>query len=105
MLQPQSEIELLRQDFRIVLNEVYELRSILEAMEEESSEYLSVSKFAKLVGYSRETVRTWCNDQSIHAIQPHGPRGGWRIHRSEVKKVKQKMKRGEQGTRIFRKEI
>ena len=46
--------------------------------------YLTVKEFCDLTGYSRQVVSGWCRQGKLHAIQPNGENGMWRIHPKEV---------------------
>jgi len=83
-----SEVELLRQDFKLLLNEVYELRNILERQSEEKAKYISVPRFAKSIGLSRQWVRTLCETGVIKAVQPARDGGRWKILATELDRLR-----------------
>lgn len=87
-----SEIEMLRQDFRIMLNEVYELRRLLQGLDENHAEYMSVPRFAREIGLSSTRVRFMCTHGKLKAIQPANDRGRWKILSTELVRLRNEAK-------------
>jgi excisionase family DNA binding protein len=54
----------------------------------EAIRYMTVAAFAREFGYNEQTVRRWCRDGHITAVQSPGGRG-WRIPRSEIDRIQQ----------------
>lgn len=50
--------------------------------------YLTIPRFAREFGYNEQTVRRWCREGHVHAVQSPGGRG-WRIPRSEIERIQQ----------------
>lgn len=100
-----SEVELLRQDFKLLLNEVYELRNILEQQSETKAKYISVPSFAKHIGLSRQRVRTLCETGVLKAIQPSKDGGRWKILSTELRRLRQEAKANQYNNFIPRKKL
>jgi len=100
-----NELELLRQDFRLILNEVYELRRLIETLEENKCEYLSIPRFAKLIGLSSERVRQLIETGMIKAVQPAKDKGRWRVLSTEIRRLREEAKANHFNNQKTRKKI
>lgn len=87
-----NEIEMLRQDFRVMLTQVLELRRFLEGLEETKAKYMSIPQFAKEIGLSRSAVRVMCMKRKLKAVQPSNDRGRWKVLSSELVRLRQEAK-------------
>lgn len=47
------------------------------------SEWLTPKQVAEMFGVTERAVRKWCRRGTLKAVQPGGPRGDWRIPRSQ----------------------
>lgn len=47
------------------------------------SEWLTPKQVAEMFGVTERAVRKWCHKGVLKAVQPGGPRGDWRIPRSQ----------------------
>lgn len=75
---------------RILVAEVSRLRETVETLlqREDGPAELSPKEIASFLGVSVNTVRRWCRDGTLEARQPQGQKGGWRIPKSEVDRLR-----------------
>lgn len=74
---------------QIVLNELRELRAIVEGLRPEADRLVSVNFVAQRLCLNPKTVRNMCMDGRIKkAVQPSGDRGEWRIPYTEYERLK-----------------
>ena len=52
-----------------------------------TAEYVTVEELAALLGVTEETVRRWLRSGALHGIRLPTRRAGWRIPRSEVRRL------------------
>jgi hypothetical protein len=74
-------------DYKILCDQISDIKRLLENRDEQTSLYLSVPEFAKKIGLTRSRVRQLCEEGRIKAIQINKNKGRWRILATEVKRL------------------
>lgn len=59
------------------------IRAVSPKLHPPEAQWLTPKQVAEMFLVSERTVRKWCEKGLIKAVQPGGPRGDWRIARSQ----------------------
>lgn len=77
-------------DAQLILNEIRELRTIVEYLRPEADRFVTINFIAQHLGINRKTIHTMCVDGRLKgATQPGGKAGAeWRIPYPEYERLK-----------------